>query len=346
MTTPNKQATIEKALEMWRNDQYKHGCGQLAEITPEYSELLENGYISSAKSELMRDSYRNIENSKDYVDFPESFKVDIAEAMKSGIFVSGTTGTGKSDIGMYIAEQLMRKGVIVVVFDPSQDWQNRSSIPQVQSLTLPYIPAIPQSSIVFDISRLSVLDRQRLIESFSALLYQHQASEQNRKEFFVFFEESSSYFKEGFMRAKRFANTSMLLSEGRNYSVRFGLITQFSALIDKTAMRYMRQRYFGFTCEPRDIEYIVRFFPKSKKQEIAETLRTLKSGEFVYMDSEGCYSKLYIEPFTSEKKPMRIAIPEPQLIPIEPPKQTDPRIAVSFISFMLWFFALIIALCR
>jgi len=96
----------------------------------------------------------------------------------------------------------------------------------------------------------------------------------SRKQFFLMFEEGSSYFREGFMRSKRFGNTSMLMSEGRNYGVRFMVITQFFASIDKIAIRYMRQRYFGSTNEPRDVEYITKFFAREQKEEIGKAKKS------------------------------------------------------------------------
>jgi hypothetical protein len=340
---PKKEKIYEKALQMWYEDQYRQGFQPTT--NPENYELLSNGYFSSARSQIMQDTHKaKIES--EFIDYPNEFSVDVAEALISGIYISGSTGTGKSDIGMYVSDQLMKEGITVITFDSSQDWILRSSIPQYQTLTTTYITTIPQTSIIFDISRLSVLDRQRLIESFSEQLYRQQASSSLRREYFLMFEEASSYFKEGFMRSKRLANTSMLLSEGRNYGVRFGLITQFSALIDKTAMRYMRQRYFGFTSEPRDVEYITMFFPKNKKQEMAETLRNLRSGEFVYMNSEG-FSKIQIEPYVSSTKTRPEKV---QLQNIEPimlkPKQNNMQALASLIVSLLWFVVVLLMLSQ
>jgi len=340
---PRKLEIEQRARELYAQDQYRSGCSELAETNPEIEELRESGYLNVAQSELMRDNHK-ADVESEFIDYPNEFSVNIAEAMISGIYISGSTGTGKSDIGMYVSDQLMKEGITVITFDSSQDWILRSSIPQYQTLTTTYITTIPQTSIIFDISRLSVLDRQRLIESFSEQLYRQQASSSLRREYFLMFEESSSYFKEGFMRSKRLANTSMLLSEGRNYGVRFGLITQFSALIDKTAMRYMRQRYFGFSSEPRDVEYITMFFPKNKKQEIAETLRNLKAGEFVYMNSEG-FSKIYIEPFQNKTTKTRIAISEPQLSLIPQTKQNYNNTAMlNLLVAFMWFVIILYAL--
>ena len=54
-------------------------------------------------------------------DTRDTIPFDADEAMKSGVYISGTTGTGKSDIAMYQAEELMKEGIIIIVFDPTQD---------------------------------------------------------------------------------------------------------------------------------------------------------------------------------------------------------------------------------
>jgi DNA helicase HerA-like ATPase len=324
--TPTKEEIYAKALEMWTKDQYRQGCEALADLTPEYNELTENGYISASQSELMRDTVKNVfEEWKGYNENLENsdLKFDLPEAMKSGVLISGTTGTGKSDLAMYLTDQLTKQGITIIVFDSSQDWLSRSSIAQYQTLTISHIDKIPESSIIFDISRLSVEQRQRVIESFSETIYRDQAMNPSRKQFFLIFEEGSSYFREGFMRGKRFGNTSMLMSEGRNYGVRFMVITQFFASIDKMSMRYMRQRYFGSTNEPRDVEYITRFFSRERKEEIGKTLRSLDAGSFLYMNGSET-KRIHIEPYETTIQKRQIVIPqfpEPRLAQLTTPKQ-------------------------
>jgi hypothetical protein len=95
MVTPNKQAILEKAKELWVKDQIRNGCSELAELNPEYKELLESGYIYAAQQELMRstDGYAEyIEreyaevNNKTKVEFAklkmQSFAVDVAECLR------------------------------------------------------------------------------------------------------------------------------------------------------------------------------------------------------------------------------------------------------------------------
>jgi DNA helicase HerA-like ATPase len=136
----------------------------------------------------------------------------------------------------------------------------------------------------------------------------------SRRQYFLVFEEGSSYFKEGFMRSKRFSNTAMLMSEGRNYGVRFMVITQFFASIDKTAMRYMKQRYFGYTDEKNDVTYIKAFLGEQ-----ASKLKDLHAGEFKYYNS-GKTIKISIEPYECENTKTEIL--QPRILP--EPKVTKP----------------------
>ena len=207
---------------------------------------------------------------------------DKEEAMRSGVYCSGTTGTGKSDVLMYVAEELMKQDIIVIVFDPSQDWQNRSSIPHYRSKEYGYIlhpEAIPKQSTIFDFSKISINQEQLIVEEFCKLimLYQAETPEKQRKQYFLIFEEAHTYFPEGCMRAKRYQNTVRMMTQGRNYGVRFGCITQFASLIDKNAMRYMKQRYIGYTDEPNDVEYVKRFFPKKNREDLEVALETLRN---------------------------------------------------------------------
>jgi len=343
---PTKEQILVKALEMWRNDQYRQGCEALADLTPEFSELSESGYISASKSELMRDTFKNTsEEWKSYnenVESSDDLKFDLEEAMKSGVLISGTTGTGKTDLAMYLTDRLMKQGITTLIFDSSQDWQARSSVPLYQTLTIPHIDTVPENSVIFDISRLSVQGRQNLIEHFSETLYRHQAMNPSRKQYFLVFEEGSSYFREGFMRGKRFSNTSMLMSEGRNYGVRFMVITQFFASIDKMAMRYMKQRYFGSTNEPRDVEYITRFFSREQKQEIGKTLRSLDAGSFLYMNGSST-ERIHIQPYQDTVQKQDITIPKLETWPNKEfhSRKSDTTLAIARLILMAIFCAII-----
>jgi hypothetical protein len=121
------------------------------------------------------------------------------------------------------------------------------------------------------------------------------------------------------MRSKLYQNTVRVMTQGRNFKVRFMCITQFAALIDKNAMRYMKQRYFGYTDEPNDVDYIARIVGKNE----AEKLQSLDVGEFVYFN-RGKLSKIQIKPYENSTVKKQIVIPETK--PIAPvPKITQPQ---------------------
>lgn len=191
MTTPKRAEILEKALELYAKDQYRNGCEQLAEITPEYSELAESGYISTAMSELMRDNPSHaVQEWQDYdaeTENLEGFKFDTREAMNTTTFISGSRGTGKSDTAMYAVDQLKNEGIICVAFDSSLDWIRRSSISRYVTLRPYSILEVPMESTIFDISLLTPMEQQKIVEHFSEKLFTYQLN--SNKKYYIIFEE-------------------------------------------------------------------------------------------------------------------------------------------------------------
>jgi hypothetical protein len=271
------------------------------------------------------------------------------EAMKSGVYISGTTGTGKSDIAMYQAEQLMREGIIVIVFDPSQDWITRSSI---RGFGMPKMDEylwnghVPQRNFIFDLSQLCIVENEGFVEDFCKALMRQQARETtNRLRYFLIFEEAHTYFPQGCMTARAYRNTVRMMTQGRNYGVRFACITQFAAMIDKNAMRYMTQRYFGTTDEPNDVAYIGRFFPKKKntsdmfyfREHIETLLPTLKSGEFIFK-GRAWQTTFEITPFASESTPtITEPPPAPPIAPMPQQNAGSGAVAMAKLLFLTMF---------
>ncbi len=238
---------------------------------------------------------------------PKSFSFDFEEALKTGFYTSGTTGCGKSDIGMYCADVLRHNGVTVIVFDPSKDWMTRYPIPyvvnfKVNSSAKPLngdLSSVKLKDAIFDVSNLTTLQFQELADQFCWLLYKHQAElpPEARSKYFVIFEEAQIVLPEGAMRAKRLQNVVRLATVGRNFGVRIGVITQFAAMVDKSALRYMGQRFFGWTDEWNDVQRI-----STMVGDEAEKLKYFKSGEFLYYcPSLGIQDKISIEPYSKNK---------------------------------------------
>ncbi|MEM3443192.1 MAG: hypothetical protein QXM86_04990, partial [Candidatus Bathyarchaeia archaeon] len=110
-------------------------------------------------------------------------------------------------------------------------------------------------------------------------------------------------------------------------------------LIDKNAMRYMRLRFFGYSDEPNDVKFISGFLGS----EYVKELRNLDHGSFVAYSS-GKLSLVHIEPYSSNTSKINI----PQFIePIQQlPKQTDVKATLDFLTFLMWFCAVLYAIIQ
>ena len=237
--------------------------------------------------------------------FPTAkFKFNIKEALKSGFYVSGTTGCGKSDIAMRCVDKLRKKGVICIIFDPSQDWVARYPADQfVKPNTLSGKPFLAEvrlvGTTVVDISTLTLTQTKTLVENFCENIFLQQAMRmpEKRNFYFVIFEEAQTEFPQGILSAKRMQNAVRLLTQGRNFKIRMGVITQFAAMLDKNALRFQNQRYYGRTVEPNDVDFISAMIG----DEQAESLRYFKSGEFLYSCPVlGVAEKIKIRPYKAK----------------------------------------------
>jgi len=233
---------------------------------------------------------------------PYSF--DINEAMKTGAYVSGTTGCGKSDLAMRWADDMRQHNISVMVWDPSQDWIQRYPInyklrfpanPELNS-TFRDLYKVQLKSAIFDTSRLTYLQYQILADKFCWLLFQHQANllPEQRRPFFIIFEEAHIVLPQGSLKANRLQNVVRLLTVGRNFKIRMGVVTQFASMVDKNAMRFMKQRYFGWTDEMNDRKYISKFIG----DENAEELKTFEAGQFwYYKPADNILDRMQIQPY-------------------------------------------------
>jgi hypothetical protein len=292
-TTPKREAILEKAVEMWRLDQIKHGCGQLAEITPEYTELAESGFIQTAQSELMRSTKSVNEEWQSYSEQTEKFadfSINVSEVLANGLYTCGTRGCGKSDLNMMLAEKLMAENVIVLTFDPSRDWIQRSNIRKYVTVQSYMDIKIPVESQIYDLSLVTIEEQKRFVERFNRALFDYQISH-GTQWYFLIFEEAHQFYPQGVLRRKEMAYSVRLLTQGRNFRISMALVTQFSSLLDKGTMKFMTQRFFGCHNEPNDIKYLRGFLGKQ-----AEKLSNLNSGEFIFYD-KGKLSTVTIQPY-------------------------------------------------
>lgn len=212
-----------------------------------------------------------------------NFLLDIAEAHRSGVFIEGTSGTGKTNQGMNIGRELMSRGTILFVIDPTQAWR-RKFYPigvclAIHSLQHKQTVNWNDISTIFDTSILTPMEQQKFIEAFCAQIM-HVAinrSEQSRPNIIIVFEEAHTPIYNGCMRSKKAQQTARLLTQGRNFKIRFIAITQFASMVDKLPVKMAQQRYFFRTSEKNDMAYVEEFVGSK-----VDMLPDLKIGECLY----------------------------------------------------------------
>ena len=335
--TPTKEAVYAESLRLWKNDLYRHGYDQLGQNNPTEEELKESGFYSAALSSLMTSTEKKNEqwiHSGSELETSE-FQFNTKEGMATTTFVNGSRGIGKTDLCMKIADQLMKEGIIVVVFDPSCDWVKRSSIERYFTIKPFSDLPIPETSTIFDISRLTPNDSQRFVERFCKTLFEFQI-DNSVKRFYIIFEEAQIYFPLSALSSKNTQNTMRLLTVGRNFNVSMCAISQFPALISKELVKHAGQLFIGYASEPNTLNYWKGILGKK-----AEDLKTLQNGQFIYY----CRNKIgltEIASYESEVRKTQIQIPEVQ--PTEPitcPRTPDTNTAIARLM-IVGFFAILL----
>jgi len=269
----------------------------------------------------------------------DEWPLDVEEALKSGLFISGTSGSGKTNLAFLIAERLMNEGVVVYVFDPSQAWHD-SPVPQILRVGT-YDPIrIFEGSTIYDVSLLYVQQQREYVERFCRELFQQRVSNsQSRNPIFLVFEEAQLYISEGGSRSKAFQELYRIITVGRNYGIRYALITQFAALVDKTAVKMTKQRYFGYTDELNDVHYIVNFIGKNHASELAD----LKIGEFIY-DYGTRTEKVQTPIFKAERRPREIKSEQP-LKPLKPEPKAVGWGTDQALALFVWLLLFAVLFC-
>lgn len=293
MKTPTKLEIEARARELFLLDSSQHGCA--SSINPEECELKENGWLSVAQSDLMRDSARSETNEwsmyakateklgeKEEPEVTEEIPFDVREAMDTGFFCCGTSQSGKTNLSKWLVQRLQEAGIIVYVFDVSQAW-NSGPIEKIVQIIGNEKTVHFNDSTVFDLSALPVRKKIKFVDTLCGYLYGlHVNGETSHREFIVF-EEAQTYLPNGCMRLSTrrdspCENVLNVVTVGANYGLRFGLITQFPAMVDKTPVKIAQQRYLGWTCEKNDVDYLKGFVGK----DWAAKLKNLERGQFVY----------------------------------------------------------------
>jgi len=251
--TPKHEQIVQKAIEMWRQDRIRANDPSF-DIDPELCELREGGYLSAARSELMRsegydwkihleqqeaihDTVQNMIRDKHAV------PLDFEECKRSNILISGTNQQGKSLAAMGISDLLMRRQWQVLVFDNCGHWREKSSILNsfVVRQKKDKIRMKVGESMIFDISLLKPKDQRKFVEQILEQIWMFRVLQKPSQWLMLVFEEFQLYAR--FVRGNDAQNILRIMSVGANHKIRCLGITPDLALIDTAFIRLAQQRY-------------------------------------------------------------------------------------------------------
>lgn len=219
---------------------------------------------------------------------------DLVEARDTGAIVTGTTQSGKTTLAKHLVERLTDNGDICYVLDISQAWPNQCSIDEVVEIppnsTSIQVPT--HNSAVIDLSALEYTKRIKYVIAFCKAIYAHNVSYGFKRapQKYIVFEEGHTYFYNGVFRSPRvFSPCIDIVTVGANFNLRFLAVTQFPAMIDKALVKVCQQRYFGWSTEMNDLNYIKAFVgkqyvtPTNKDGSPNEnSVFNLRKGQFLY----------------------------------------------------------------
>jgi len=207
--------------------------------------------------------------------------LDFEEAVeKTGCCCVGGNQTGKTNTMMNIADLLLKKGIIIQVFDISQVWQKKSSVPNYISVEpgKKYSFSLDQS-LIWDLSGLYTDDIHGFAENTIGTIFMEQSKkpESERSYIFFIFEEAQIYLYQGCSRKKSYREAFRMVTVGANYNIRFGAITPRPALLDKAVLETSRQLYLFGISGKNNLNAL-----KPYLDERVEELVGLKTGECLY----------------------------------------------------------------
>lgn len=207
------------------------------------------------------------------------FDVDLA--INSGVCSFAGRQKGKTNLMKLLVRELLNKGVIVTVFDPSQAWTRNTPIKNLITVTPELtFESIPDISIVYDVSRLTRPDSQMFVNGITAHQMERQINSTERKPHFNVYEEAQIYLNRGSINWLE--EIYRLVSIGANYLMSYGLISQRPASVDVEAISRCAQIYLGSMWESNDLRKIKNYLNYSRT-ETYEVMTHLPVGCFVYL---------------------------------------------------------------
>lgn len=222
-----------------------------------------------------------------------------SEAVTQTFGVLGKRGSGKTNAGRVVAEEMFRAGVPFCAVDPVGSWWGlRSSRDgKGEGLSLPIfggdkgdIPlereagqlvadlvADQRLSCILDISVFSEGDKRRFLTDFAERLFQR-----NRDPLHLFLEEADDFIPQRVMgeAARLVGAWQRIVKRGRSRGLGATMITQRSASINKDVLTQCETLLVFRTTSPQDMKAIEGWLQyHGQKTDVLESLPSLRDGE-------------------------------------------------------------------
>jgi len=231
--------------------------------------------------------------------------------LKTGAFISGSKGSGKTTLAMSLADSLMKEGCVVKVFDISGQWRVKSSIPNLFipiSTTLPNMPL--NTSVIFDLTLLTPREMRNFITKILRHDFMRQVKTAQRNWIVYIFEECQLLIPQGKLRSNLAQEVLRILTVGRNYNVSYIAITQRPATVDTTVLELTDVQFFGKCTGQNDLKKLKNYVPN------VERLKQLKVGEFILIE-DSKETKFKADLFEGKGYSTIFELKEPWTFPIE-----------------------------
>ena len=249
----------------------------------EFNDLLQpsDRLFSDSKREnskrFIREIHKNMRGGGVYLNLV--FNLEMTR--KQGVFISGGSGSGKSNLAMILADILLENNLIPVIFDPSQIWSRLYNRAEIVKVTDPFhLDILLEAPVIYDISLL-YLDHQ--LGTFTEITKSYvetqiQLDQSKRPPYIFIVEEAQMIIPRGKLHTTSALELMRLFTVGRNYNMRYMVITPRPADIDTTAISLCGQHYFGMATEENDLRKIRNWVGR----ENIRYLPRLEVGEFLY----------------------------------------------------------------
>lgn len=228
---------------------------------PEDYELQEGGYWHLSRNSLMRSEnseYKihvekearelgllkrrkalfETEYNGDLEDFP------VAAILREGCFLTGNRGCGKSNLLMVLVERMLSRKIEVKVFDSCLAWKHYP-LPKIRVTSVEQ--AFQKWNVVYDLSRLSVLESREIVTKMMAEDIQAAISltDAGMKPKCVYvLEEAQNLIPTNSLRAEKYMEISRFITQGRNFGLSYICSTQRLSTVDINLIEISGVRYW------------------------------------------------------------------------------------------------------